>query len=80
MDRRGAEYEPHWSLIAPSRPQPPQVKDKAWGKNPIDAFVLAKLEAAGLAPATAADRRTIARRLSLDLTGLRPTRLSSNAL
>jgi mono/diheme cytochrome c family protein len=68
----GAEYQPHWSFIPPTRPAPPAVKDKAWGKSPIDAFVLAKLEAAGLAPAAEADRRTLARRLSLDLTGLPP--------
>jgi hypothetical protein len=68
----GAEYEPHWSLIAPSRPLPPTVKNAAWVRNPIDAFILAKLEAAGLAPAQEADRRTLARRLSLDLTGLPP--------
>lgn len=68
----GAEYEPHWSLIAPTRPAPPAVKDKSWGKQAIDAFVLAKLEAAGLTPAAEADQRTLARRLSLDLTGLPP--------
>jgi mono/diheme cytochrome c family protein len=68
----GAEYEPHWSLIAPVRPAPPAVADEAWVRTPIDRFVLAKLEAAGLKPAPEADRRTIARRLSLDLTGLPP--------
>src|SRR5262245_2675291 len=68
----GAEYQPHWSLIPPSRPAQPTVKNKAWIKNPVDAFILAKLEAAGLSPAPEADRRTIARRLSLDLTGLPP--------
>jgi hypothetical protein len=68
----GAEYQQHWSLIAPTRPPLPAVKDRAWVRNPIDAFVLAKLEAAGLAPAPEADRRTLARRLSLDLTGLPP--------
>jgi hypothetical protein len=68
----GAEYQPHWSLIAPTRPKPPAVKNAAWVKNPIDAFVLAKLEAAGLSPAPEADRRTLARRLSLDLIGLPP--------
>jgi hypothetical protein len=68
----GAAYEKHWSLIAPTRPQLPAVKDTAWVRNPIDRFVLAKLEAAGLAPAPEADRRTLARRLSLDLTGLPP--------
>jgi hypothetical protein len=68
----GAEYQPHWSFIPPARPEPPQVKNPAWCRNPIDYFVLARLEAAGLAPAPEADRRTLARRLSLDLTGLPP--------
>ncbi len=68
----GAEYQPHWSLITPSRPEPPAVKNVAWISNPIDRFILAKLEAAGLEPAPEADRRTLARRLSLDLTGLPP--------
>ena len=69
----GAEYQPHWSLIAPKRPAPPQVKNTAWARNPIDRFVLAALETRGLKPAPEADRRTLARRLSLDLTGLPPS-------
>lgn len=68
----GAEYQPHWSFIAPTRPAIPKVKLAQWVRNPIDAFVLAKLEANGLQPAPEADRRTLARRLSLDLTGLPP--------
>jgi hypothetical protein len=68
----GADYQKHWSLIAPTRPTLPAVKDKGWVHNPIDNFVLAKLEAAGLKPAPEADRSTLARRLSLDLTGLPP--------
>jgi hypothetical protein len=68
----GAEYQPHWSLIAPQRPQPPAVRNEAWVRNPIDRFVLDKLEKHGLTPAPEADRRTLARRLSLDLTGLPP--------
>jgi hypothetical protein len=68
----GAEYEPHWSFITPTKPQLPTIKNAAWVKNPIDAFVLAKLEAAGLQPAPQADRRTLARRASLDITGLPP--------
>ncbi len=68
----GAEYQPHWSLIAPTRPEPPAVKDVGWVRTPVDRFILAKLEAAGLKPAPEADRRTLARRLSLDLTGLPP--------
>jgi mono/diheme cytochrome c family protein len=68
----GAEYQPHWSFIPPTRPALPTVKNKDWVKNPIDAFILARLEKEGLAPAPEADRRTIARRLALDLTGLPP--------
>ncbi len=68
----GAEYEPHWSLIPPTRPAVPTVQDKSWPRNPIDEFILARLEAAGLAPAPEADRRTLARRVSLDLRGLPP--------
>jgi Protein of unknown function (DUF1553)/Protein of unknown function (DUF1549)/Concanavalin A-like lectin/glucanases superfamily/Planctomycete cytochrome C len=69
----GAEYQPHWSFIAPTRPALPAVKNAGWVKTPIDRFILAKLEAAGLTPAPEADRRTLARRLSLDLTGLPPS-------
>lgn len=68
----GAEYQPHWSFIAPKRPQLPAVKNGAWVRNPMDAFVLAQLEAMGLSPAPEADKRTLARRLSLDITGLPP--------
>ena len=68
----GAEYEPHWSFIPPQRPELPAVTDESWIRNPIDRFVLARLEAAGLAPAGEADRRTLARRVALDLTGLLP--------
>ena len=72
--QEGAEYQPHWSLIAPTRPTPPVSTASAdWVRNPIDAFVLAKLEAAGIAPAAEADRHTLARRAALDLTGLPPT-------
>jgi hypothetical protein len=69
----GAEYEKHWSFITPVRPPLPPVRDAAWVRNPIDVFILARLEAAGLSPAVEADRRTLARRLSLDLRGLPPT-------
>src|SRR5262249_668176 len=68
----GAEYQPHWSLIAPRRPPLPQVQNLPWVRNPIDYFVLAEQEKRGLQPAPDADRRTLARRLSLDLTGLPP--------
>ncbi|HAN98648.1 MAG TPA: hypothetical protein DCQ98_14965, partial [Planctomycetaceae bacterium] len=69
----GAEYQPHWSFIAPTRPALPEVRDAAWIRNPIDRFILARLEAEGLAPAPEADRRTLVRRLAFDLTGLPPT-------
>jgi hypothetical protein len=69
---QGAEYEKHWSLIPPTRPAVPSVKNVAWVRNPIDRFILARLEKEGLTPAPEADRRTLARRLSLDLTGLPP--------
>ena len=69
---QGAPWEAHWSFIAPTRPPPPDVKHPQWARNPIDRFILARLEAEGLSPAPEADRRTLARRLALDLTGLPP--------
>lgn len=68
-----AAVKTHWAYVAPRRPALPSVKNKAWVKTPIDAFVLARLEQEGLAPAPAADRVTLLRRLSLDLIGLPPT-------
>lgn len=69
----GAPYQDHWSFIAPERPALPKVKNSKWASNPIDTFVLAKLEEKGLKPAPEADKRTLARRVTLDLTGLPPT-------
>jgi len=63
----------HWSFIPPTRPPVPTVKNKAWVRNPIDAFILARLEKEGIPPSPEADRRTLIRRLSLDLLGLLPT-------
>jgi hypothetical protein len=68
----GAEYQPHWSFIAPQRPALPSVQRTNWVRNPIDAFVLSRLEITGLEPAPEADRSTLIRRVSLDLTGLPP--------
>jgi hypothetical protein len=68
----GAEYQLHWSLIPATRPPLPKIRNESWVRNPIDRFVLAKLDENGLQPAPEADRRTLARRLSLDLTGLPP--------
>ena len=69
----GAKYKPHWAFQSPQRPALPTVKNTAWPKNPIDAFVLAKLEAAGLEPAKQADKATLVRRVYLDLIGLPPS-------
>ncbi len=70
---QGADYEPWWSFTAPVRPDVPEVKDAAWTKNEIDHFVLDRLETEGLTPSPEADRATIIRRVTLDLTGLPPT-------
>ena len=71
--KQGAQYAKHWSYVKPVRPAIPKVKLAAWPKNDVDRFVLAKLESKGLKPSPEADRRTIIRRVSLDLTGLPPT-------
>jgi hypothetical protein len=62
----------HWAYRPLVRPNVPKVKNSEWCRNEIDAFILAKLEAAGLSPMTAASRGTLLRRLSFDLTGLPP--------
>jgi hypothetical protein len=70
----GAEYQPHWAYIVPRRPPVPQLlKDSSLVHNPIDAFIQQVLEAQGLKAAPEADRRSLLRRLSLDLIGLPPT-------
>jgi len=69
----GAQYESHWSFTPPQKHDFPEVRNAAWARNPIDRFVLSKLEAAGLEPSVEADIRTLIRRVSLDLTGLPPT-------
>ena len=71
--RSGAKWEKHWSLIAPQRPVPPAVHAAEWIRNPIDTFVLARLEQEGLAPSPPADKATLIRRVTFDLTGLPPT-------
>ena len=68
-----AARPPHWAFQPIAHPAPPAVRNGAWVRNPIDAFVLAKLEAEGIAPSPEASRATLARRLSLDLTGLPPS-------
>ena len=69
----GAAYRAHWSFVPPARPPVPLVRDDGWPRGVIDHFILARLEAEGLRPAPEADRATLIRRLSLDLTGLPPT-------
>jgi mono/diheme cytochrome c family protein len=85
---QGAKYEPHWSLIPPQRPAVPEVggqksevgsqksevgSQKTEVRNPIDAFILARLDNEGLKPSPEADRTTLIRRATYDLTGLPPT-------
>ncbi len=69
----GGEYEAHWAFIPPVQPELPSVQHAPWVRNPIDRFVLARLEKESLSPSVEADRATLIRRLSLDLTGLPPT-------
>ncbi|MCU1325120.1 MAG: Protein of unknown function (DUF1553)/Protein of unknown function (DUF1549)/Planctomycete [Bryobacterales bacterium] len=68
-----APKKKHWAFVPPVRPAAPIVKDARWARNPIDRFVLAKLEAEALNPSPEAPKATLLRRLSLDLTGLPPT-------
>ncbi len=69
----GAEYKEHWAFVEPHRAQVPQVTLKHWVRNPIDNFVLAKMEQHDLHPSPEADKATLLRRVSLDLTGIPPT-------
>jgi hypothetical protein len=71
--QEGAEFKQHWSFVKAVRPQVPTTKLKTWAKSPIDSFVLAKLEENKLKPSPETDRRTLIRRVSLDLNGLPPT-------
>jgi Protein of unknown function (DUF1553)/Protein of unknown function (DUF1549)/Concanavalin A-like lectin/glucanases superfamily/Planctomycete cytochrome C len=69
----GAPWQKHWSFIPPVRPPLPFVRNKSWPKIPLDNFVLARLEHEGLGPSAEADKLTLIRRVTLDLTGLPPT-------
>jgi hypothetical protein len=69
----GAGYEGHWAYLAPRRPELPEVRDPAWGRNEIDRFVQARLDREGLQPSPEAPREKLLRRVTLDLTGLPPT-------
>lgn len=70
---QGAAYQKHWAFEPPVRPPLPAVRQAQWAKNDLDRFVLAKLESSGLAPSAEASREILARRVTLDLTGLSPT-------
>ncbi len=69
----GAEYQQHWAFVKPKQAELPAVKNANWSRNAIDRFVLARLEAAGLAPSPDADAATLCRRIYLDLLGIPPT-------
>jgi len=69
----GAQYEPHWAFIPPVKAPLPAVKNSRWVRNPVDRFILARLESEKLKPNAGADPRTLIRRVTLDLTGLPPS-------
>lgn len=70
---QGAKWSQHWAFVPPKQAPLPDVKRTAWPRNEIDRFVLARMETSGLEPAPEADRRTLIRRVTFDLTGLPPT-------
>ncbi len=72
--QQGAPYDKHWAFEKPVKPVLPATSGKSWSKDPIDAFVLARIEQQGWKPSPEADRATLLRRVSLDLTGLPPSR------
>jgi hypothetical protein len=69
----GAKWETHWAFSAPKKVEPPPVRNAAWSRNPIDRFLYARLEKEGLKPSPPADKSTLLRRVTFDLTGLPPT-------
>lgn len=71
--QQGAAWETHWAFRPASNPDPPVVRDENWVRSPIDRFILAKIEEAGLQPAPPANRRILIRRAYYDLIGLPPT-------
>ena len=70
---QGGEYQKHWSYVKPERPDLPAVSDATWLRNGIDSFILARLDQEGLTPSEETDKRTLIRRVYLDLIGLPPT-------
>lgn len=70
---QGARYQRHWAFEPPVQARPPAVSVPGWCRNPIDRFILARLDSEGLRPSPEADRRVLLRRVTFDLTGLPPT-------
>ncbi len=75
----GAKWDTHWAYVAPKRPDLPAVNQTSWIRNPIDQFILAQLEREGLKPSPEAEKETLLRRLSYDLTGLPPAPAETDA-
>lgn len=75
----GAEWRSHWAYEPPKRVEPPTVSNSEWSKNPIDRFLLARLQREGLKPSPPADKVTLLRRVTFDLTGLPPTEAEIDA-
>ena len=71
--KQGAEYEPHWSFVAPENPGIPDVKNEEWPRNEIDHFILQKQEEKGITPSEEADKERLLKRVCLDLIGLPPS-------
>jgi hypothetical protein len=76
---QGAKWTQHWAFVPPQKAAVPQVQNATWPRNDIDRFILAKIESANLTPAPEADKRTLIRRVTLDLTGLPPTPAETEA-
>src|SRR5207244_1789442 len=70
---QGAKWEDHWSFLPPTKPALPAVSNKAWVRDPLDTFVLARLDRQQLKPEAEASREVWLRRVTFDLTGLPPT-------
>jgi len=70
---QGAEWKPHWSFLPPSKPEIPDVSSSLWPRNPVDHFILSRLQREGLHPQPEAPREVLLRRVTFDLTGLPPT-------
>jgi len=70
---QGADWQEHWSFVPPQRAESPTVSEASWPRNEIDFFILSRLDSEGLKPTSEADRETLLRRVTFDLTGLPPT-------